>query len=91
MVDFLTKRQGWTPFPRPEWCMGEPNPAQPVSTQPPVRPSVVPPVPVIAGVRAHRPDEGARATLSRLASLLEAGLLTREEFDNLKAQLLGGS
>ena len=28
--------------------------------------------------------------LSRLASLLEAGLLTREEFDRLKAQLMAG-
>jgi hypothetical protein len=33
----------------------------------------------------------AIAELSRLASLLETGLLTRAEFDNLKAQLLAGS
>jgi hypothetical protein len=33
----------------------------------------------------------AIAELSRLASLLEAGLLTRAEFDRLKAQLLAGS
>ena len=33
----------------------------------------------------------AVAELSRLASLLEAGLLTREEFDRLKAQLLADS
>lgn len=41
----------------------------------------------------HRASEPAAAIaeLSRLASLLEAGLLTREEFDHLKAQLLAGS
>jgi hypothetical protein len=33
----------------------------------------------------------AVAELSRLASLLESGLLTREEFDGLKARLLAGS
>lgn len=33
----------------------------------------------------------AIAELSRLASLLETGLLTREEFDSLKTQLLAGS
>jgi hypothetical protein len=33
---------------------------------------------------------GAVAELSRLASLLDAGLLTRDEFDRLKARLLAG-
>ena len=43
---------------------------------------------------AAGPAEQAGAVigeLSRLASLLEAGLLTREEFNRLKAELLAGS
>ncbi len=46
-----------------------------------------------ASASARQAGEAAAAIgeLSRLASLLEAGLLTREEFDRLKAQLLAGS
>lgn len=40
--------------------------------------------------QAHKTAE-AVGELSRLAGLLEAGLLTREEFDRLKAQLLAGT
>ena len=58
------------------------------------------PLGAIRAERAGQPPAGARQApdaaaavgeLSRLASLLEAGLLTREEFDQLKAQLLAGS
>ena len=46
-----------------------------------------------AAANARQAEKAAAAVgeLSRLASLLEAGLLTRAEFDELKAQLLGGS
>jgi hypothetical protein len=58
------------------------------------------PLAAIGQVRAARApaiapqtsDASAKvAELSRLASLLDAGLLTRAEFDQLKAQLLSGS
>jgi hypothetical protein len=58
------------------------------------------PLGAIRDARAAKPPATARLAgeaaaavgeLSRLASLLEAGLLTREEFDRLKAQLLADS
>jgi Short C-terminal domain len=58
------------------------------------------PLGAIRDARAAKPPASARLAgeaaaavgeLSRLASLLEAGLLTREEFDRLKAQLLADS
>jgi hypothetical protein len=49
------------------------------------------PLAAIRGVRQVSDPAAVIAELSSLASLLETGLLTRAEFDNLKAQLLAGS